>query len=276
MFNIPTKQLIVNSDLQAVLTKDVAGAYTTGYVTPTNLKGFIIQGWLGNTLGTELNVLQRATRILKTVASAGAAEVVTYVVTASANAAGSVLRLVYQSMNLSPVESQNVPLEKRYQIPANASTDAIGADIVSSLQLDDYCPVTISYNAGTDTLTLTSKVKGQKIRLYSDENLLAAVTVVTPGALPVETYDALKNINWARNVDIDRDVNFYPLPGVNYTQYYFEVVRVPAYQPGGNPIPSEKHNATVTAYAIWVADGATVLKAAMDLLVADVNVAVGS
>ena len=278
MYNIDTKSIVVNSDTQVILREEDGTTYADNDVTPTAAeRGFILEGFLGLVMGTELNVLKPQTRIIKTSASTGTAEVLDYVLTATANVAGSVLRIVYQSLNLSPVESQNIPLEMRYQIPANATTDTIGADIVSTINNNPSSPVTAAYTAGTDTLRLTAKQKGVTFRLYATETLwTAAPTVVAAAALPVNTYDDLKNLEWARNIDIDRNLNWAPLPGVSYTSYYFEVVRVPPYKLGNNPLPNERHAATITGYTLYVSAAAATLLAALDFLVGDVNIGVGS
>lgn len=277
MINIPVKQIIVNSDSQVTLLEEDGTAYTSSDVSATNpLTGFILQGWLGLVKGTELGVVAPHTRVRVTNPSSGAAEITTYTLTATSNAAGARIRVQWQSLDLTGTEFQNIPLVKHYQIPANSSIDAIGADIAAAITADLNAPATASYDSGSDTLTITAKEKGVVIRLYSEDGLLPAVSVSTPAALPVNTYDYLKNIEWSKNITMDRNLEYAPLPGASYTSYYFEVVRVPPVAFGGNPLVSEKNSATVTGYKLWVSSAASTLKAALDDLATDVNIAIGS
>jgi hypothetical protein len=95
------------------------------------------------------------------------------------------------------------------------------------------------------------------------------VTVV--GATGVNTYDYLKNINWAKNFSIDQNLNWMPLPGNTYTSYYFEVNGTVPDNVGNGPIPNEVHGAVKTAYTVWAKTGSA-LATAMDFLVIDLNV----
>src|SRR6478735_10144678 len=177
MYNLPTKMIIVNDDSQVALLEDDGTAYAASDVSPTNpASGFILTGFLGLVLGTELNVLKRGVRLLKTAASAGVAEVTTYTIVATSNLAGATIRLVYQSLDLISTENQNIPLEKRYQIPANATAANIAADIAATINQDDSAPVTAGVAGAVVTLTAKSpKYVGYKFRLYNADFIPAAV-----------------------------------------------------------------------------------------------------
>jgi hypothetical protein len=272
MFNIPVKEIIVNGDEQVRLLEDDGTPYVAADATPS-AGGFILEGFLSLISGSALQLLKAATRIIKTTPSAGVSEVVSYVLTGATVAADVVFRVVEESLDNTPTLFQGQPIEKRYQIGAAQTTiDGVGAAIASAINGDVNRTVNATYTAGTDTLALTAIRKGTKIRLYCNSGYtLPAVTVTTPGALAMNTYDYLKNINWSKDVDIDRNLNYFPLPGVSYNSFYFEVNGTVQDTVGSNPIPSEKHNTVKYGVKIWVKDGLT-LEGALDALVTDMNV----
>lgn len=270
MFKLPVKDIIVNDDAQVRLLEDDGTAYVTGDVTPS-AGGFILEGWSQLILGSALNLLAAATRIIKDVPSAGAAEITTYLLVTTTAVADTVFRIVYSSLDLMPTEQQNQPLEKRYQIPVQTTVDGVGAALAAAINIDKYAPCVASYNAGTDTLTLTAKNKGVTLDLYSSDYVLPAKTITTPASLPVNTYDYLKNINWAKNFNIDRNLNWMPIPGNSYNSYYFEVLSDSVADLGNDGVPSEVHGKTNSGYRVWVKTG-TALDSAMNVLTGNVNV----
>jgi len=270
MFKLPVKDIIVNADSQVRLLEDDGTAYAAADATPS-AGGFILEGFSQLILGTQLALLKAATRIIKDTPSAGAAEVTTYVLTGVGCIADCIFRLVYTSMDLTPTEQQNQSLEKRYQIPVQTTVDGVGAALAAVINGDKYAPCTASYNAGTDTLTLTAKNVGVELTLYSTDYVLPAKGTTTPAALPVNVYDSLKNINWSKNHTFDRNLNWAPIPGNQYNSYYFEIDSDPVADLGDTDVPSEVHGKVRTGFRLWVKTGTT-LATAMDLLVTDMNV----
>lgn len=282
MFQLPVKEIIVNDDSQVRLLNGADGAAYTALTNLTPTTGsFILEGFIGPVSSTQVQLLTTATRIRKTAFSAGVAEVVTFTITAAAGGkAGDTYRVVTDSLDLTPTEYQNRPTEKRYQLSVDCGTaDAIKTELIARISADPSSQVTAA-SGGTGIVTLTAKKVGVKVAAYVGEYAVVGQTtysvtgvnaVTTPAALPVGTYDALKNINWAKNFTIDQNINWMPLPGAQYEAYYFEVNgSVPAIL-GNDPIPNELHNGTRFAVRLYVKNNLT-LETALDHLVTDLNV----
>jgi hypothetical protein len=268
IFEIPVKEIIVNDDSQVQLLEDDGTAYADNDVNPTT-GGVIFQGWLGLTWATEFELLAATTRIIRDTPSNGAAEVITYTLTSADAPADCVFRLQVDSLDLTPTEFQNRGYEKRYQIPAQTTVDGVGAAIAAAINADSNAPVTAAYNSGTDVLTLTGKRVGETFRLYSTDYVLPAVSVTTPASLGVNTYAVLKNINWAKNLDFDRNEAWFPRQGAQYNSYYFRLKKKTA-DGGDTQYPTIEKKDVVTDYRLYVRTGTT-LATAMDLLVGDLN-----
>lgn len=291
MFKIPVKQIIVNKDSQVRLLEDDGTAYAAADATPS-AGGFILEGFLGLTLGSKLVLQKAATRIIKDTAVAGVAEIAAYTFTSAAIAAGEAFRITVESLDLTPTEFQNINIEKRYQASsAKATIATVVAHIAATINADENSPVTAyaGFNNvtpaqdDTDVLVLVAKQKGQKINFYAAGQTFtkaaAGVTVyhtaedtsvvtVAP-ALPVSTYDSIKNSDWAKNVDFDRNVEFAPEYGAEYTAYYFEVDSTGVN--GSQTIAGGKALESRTGFRLYVKEGLT-LETALNLLVTDMNV----
>lgn len=320
MFRIPEKQIIVNNDSQVVLLEDDGTAYADNDVS-SSAGGFILEGFLNEVIWTTAAVAAANSnregkmsyirpwsgtdKMVKFTAAAGVTAKVGYTVTAGSGAKkGDTYRLVVDSLDLTPTEYQNRPVEKRYQLGVDcANAVAVIAELVAQINADPYSPVVAT--AGHDNadgptqddsakILLVAKNVAQTVSLFVGEYsvwdqtaysvTLAEValpytlytaedvgTALALPALPVGTYDALKNINWAKNFDIDRDINWMPLPGVSYNSYYFEVASQGlAQQLGNNPSPGEVANEQVYAVRLYVKSGLT-LDTNLTLLEADVN-----
>lgn len=266
MFEIPVKEIIVNEDTQAILLEDDGTAYADNDVVGASSGGFIIDGWLPLTLGSELVALYGNMRIIKTATSAAVAQIATYLVTSTSAVADSEFRVVAQGLDLTPTEFQNRSVEKRYQIPVNSSAATIATAIAAAINADTYAAVTASVNSAT--VTLTAKTAGIQFWLYSTD-ISGTFTVTTPAALGVGTYDHLKNINWAKNVDFDRNAEWFPRKGATYNIYYFRVKKLNA--DGGNlQFPSSERLSNVQDFRIYARVGTT-FNTAMDLLDDDCN-----
>ena len=251
-------------------------------------------------------LLATATRIVRTTPTAGVAETASFLVTAAAGGdKGDTFRLVTDSLDITPTEYQNRPTEKRYQLGVDcANAAAVVAELVAQINADPYAPVTAyaGFNNASPaqdnsaSLVLVGKVAGISVDLYvasyasidqvvytialtkaaagttvyhTAEDTSAATAVAT---LPVNTYAALKNINWAKNFDIDQNINWMPLPGASYNSYYFEVVTQQlSTQGGNNPSPGEVAGNQEYAVRLYVKTGTT-LATALDFLPGDLNV----
>jgi hypothetical protein len=279
MFQIPVKEIIVNSDSQVVAKNATGGAYLSPNMATANANaGLFLEGFLTEVIWASKTIADNTTytlsnragntsyfaastaggKIIKTAASAGTQGTASYVLTVANCAAGTVFRLVEDTLDLTPVQYQNRPIEKRYQVSAAQTTiDGVGAAIAAAINADPNAWATVTYTAGTDTLLLTSKKVGTRIQLFSVDYALPTPTLVQ-GTLPIGTYDAVKNINWAKNFNIDQNINWMPLPGASYNVYYFEVnSRSIAASYGNSPIPNEAHNSQIYGVRLYVKSGLT-------------------
>lgn len=326
MFNIPVKEIIVNSDSQVVAQSQVTGrspliqAYADNdIVGSTNTGALILEGFLNEPIwctstaattagfrggkGSYFNGATGAARMIRTAASAGVTAKVAYAITAASGAkAGDTYRVVTDSLDLTPTEYQNRPTEKRYQLSVDcANAGAIATELVARINADPKSQV-IAYKGFNNAspaqddstkIVLVAKTAGVSVALYVGEFSVVGQTTysvsltksanaatvyhtaedtsvtTSDAALPVGTYDALKNINWAKNFSIDQNINWMPLPGASYNTYYFEVVS-PAgtLYPGNDVNPNELHNNQVYGVRLYVRSGLT-LDTALNLVDGD-------
>ena len=300
MHNLAVKDIIVNDDAQVVLKEDDGTAYVTADATPS-AGGFILEGFLSNIiLGSQLELLRSATRIIKDTPSAGVAEIKAYTIAVTTGfKKGDIFRITVDSLDLTPTEFQNREVEKRYQLSSDCATAVLLiAELVKTINGDPNAQVT-AYAGFTNVtpsqddsakLVLVAKKVGQTFNFfYSNKTTgvgtVTAVALTTTvyhtaedtsavtinAALPLNTYDYLKNINWAKNVDFDRNVNWFPLPGISYNSYYFEVNGTVHPSTGNDPIPNEKRNTAKYGVKVWVKTGLT-LDTALTALTANMNV----
>jgi hypothetical protein len=266
MLKLPVKEIIVNKDSQVRLLEDDGTAYAAADATPS-AGGFILEGYLSLTLGSQLVLLKAATRIIKDATAAGVAQIATFTVSSTSALKGDVFRIVSTSMDLTPTQYQNRDVEERYQLSSDQSSAAnLAAHIRDTINANKNSKVTAS--AAGAVVTITHKEKGVTFGFFSSK-ILGAFAITTPAALPVNTYDTLKNRNWATNLDFDRNVEYFPEYGATYVSYYFEVDR--AGFVGGQTVPSEKNVTSRTGYRLYVKTGSALITA-LDLLVTDMNV----
>ncbi len=254
-FQIPVKQIIVNSDTQTQLLTLAGVAYdgSTNYTPSTG--GFQLKGWLNGVNSSQLKLLSAATRVIKDdAASAGTAEIGAWTIALSGGSAkqGDMYRVLSDSLDLQPSEYQNHPIEKRYQLSADcANATAVVANLVAVINADKNALVTAyaGFNnaspAQDDTakIVLIAKTKGHTVNLYRGEysvpdqttytatatkNAVATTVyhtaedtsaVTVAAALPINTYEYLKNIEWHKNMDFDRNVEWYPQKDTKYVGY---------------------------------------------------------
>jgi hypothetical protein len=326
MFNIPVKEIIVNSDSQVVAYSQVTGrtpliqAYVDNdIVGSTNTGALILDGFLNEPIwctstaaaastgragrGSYFNGASGAARLIRTASSAGTTAKVAYAITAASGAkAGDTYRVVTDSLDLTPTEYQNRPTEKRYQLSVDcANAGAIATELVARINADPKSQV-IAYKGFNNAspvqddstkIVLVAKTVGVSVALYVGEFSVVGQTtysvsltksangatvyhtaedtsVTTSDAvLPVGTYDALKNINWAKNFNIDQNVNWMPLPGASYNTYYFEVVSPLAGATTGNDaVPNQVNNNQIYGVRLYVRSGLT-LDTALNLVDGD-------
>lgn len=323
MFNIPVKEIIVNDDSQVQLLEDDGTAYADNDVVhSTNTGGVILQGFLNEIIWCNATAAAASTarggkaayfegasgaaKMLRTAASAGVAETAAWTVTAaSGGKKGDTYRLVIDSLDLTPTEYQNRPVEKRYMLGVDcANAVAVIAELVTQINADVNAPVTAyagHNNLATptqndsDKIVLVAKTAyiGCQVNLYvgsyadvTQTTYTVTLAKVANGttvyhtvedtsattalpALPVNTYAALKNVNFAKNFHIDRDVNWMPLPGASYNSYYFQVNSgVIQTQEGNQPAPNQLKNSQVYGVRLYVKSGLT-LDTALNLLDGD-------
>lgn len=269
IFELPIKEIIVNSDSQVRLLEDDGTAYADNDLVAGTSGGFILEGFHGLIMATELVLLASALRIVKETQTAAAAEITTYVLTGTTAPADCVFRLVVDSLDYTPTVFQNRGYEKRYQIPVQTTVDGVGAAIAAAINADKNAPVTAAYTAGSDTLTITAREAGQTIDLYSEDYVLPTKGTTTTASLGVNNYDNLKNINWSKNFELDRTSQYFPVLGAEYTSYYFKTSKSSA-DGGDIGFPTSALRTTTQDFRIWVKEGLT-LETALNLLTADAN-----
>lgn len=279
IFRLPEKQLIVNQAGQLRILNGAASATYTDIATPATTDGFVLEGFhFGPILLGNLKPYSGNTRIKAEAAVAAAAQVATFVANAvTGAAAGEPFRIVFDSLDKTPVEFQNQPLEKHYQVSVDLANNATAAQvataITNAINADKNSPVTASVN--TATVTLTAKTTGFTFRLYtkptSQGGLITGTwTVTTPATKGINTYDNLKNINWAKNLDFDRNVEYFPEYGATYKSYKFVVRSTGPVSAGGTEVVGQAAPVSETEFQLWIKTGLTLITT-MDLVVADAN-----
>jgi len=313
MFNIPVKEIIVNSDSQVRALEDDGTAYADNdIVGSTNTGGLILEGFINEVIwctstaaaantarggrASYFNGASGAARLIRTAASSGTAETAAFTITAAAGAKrGDTYRVVTDSLDLTPTEYQNRPTEKRYQLSVDcANATAIATELAARINADKSAQVTafVGETADAGKIVLVAKRVGVTVSLHVGEYNVwdqttytvsltrvanaTAVDVVTAAnqttaaaALPVGTYDALKNINWAKNFHIDQNVNWMPLPGASYNTYYFEVVSpLAGATTGTDSVPNQVNNNQIYGVRLYVKSGLT-LDTALNLVDGD-------
>lgn len=248
-FSIPVKQIIANNDNQMVVTSNGPLAGAVG--------DFTLAGWLSVTQAAQLELLAAATR-MRVTAAAPAVQHAIEVTFTTGSADGDVIKVRTDSLDLTPTEYQNHAEEKRYQLPLTADGTAAAQAAADTINADPHALVIASAAAGV--LTLGAKSINYFVEVYASVDnvtlLPASIsTVVTvAGTLGVGTYDTLKNIEWAKNVEHDRNLEYYPQRNTLYTQYYFEV-NWSTVDLGGHDVPSLLPAAGKTAFQIWTVEG---------------------
>ena len=281
MIRLPEKQIIVNNVNQlSALKFDSSGTYVD-IVTPNGTTdGFHLLGFLGPIAFGKLKAYSGNTRIKSQVAVAAVKQIATFTPAAVVGAAaGEVFRLVWDSLDKTPTEFQNVPLEKRYQVSINLANNAtaiqVGTAIHNAINADKNAPVTSSVNGGTGVVTLTAKDENISFVLYTKPAaqgglITGTFAVTTPATKGINTYDQLKSINWAKNLDFDQNVEYFPEYGATYKSYKFIFKNtgfVASPDIAGAVAPADGSEVEV---CIWVKTGLALITT-LDLIVTDAN-----
>ena len=286
-FVIPRFQYIINSDSQVQLYGDDGtgpAPYTAASdLLPTNsAHKFSMIGeldWLGT---TQLQLLEAAIRVRKETADAGTHQVVEYTVAGTIDATnpalkGTVVRVITDQPSKEYTAYQNIPNEKRYQLPRNCVTlEEVAQAIVDVINADNAALVTAAVGTG-GVFTLTDKFVKTRSLLYlgldPDGNETAwtiSTNVTTPGENPINTYEVLKDIQWSNSVDFDRNAEYYPEKGAKYTSYTFKIQGTEIAS-GGHTLPSKVPGTFETEYVFYVKEGLD-FNTAMDAFAFDMNV----
>jgi hypothetical protein len=285
MFRIPEKQIIVNNTAQIRILNAAGSGVYTDIATPATTDGFQLEGFLQTVLFGNLKPYTGNIRIKAEVAVAPVVQIATFTANAvTGNAQGEPFIIRYDSLDKTPTEFQNVPLEKHYQLsvnPANipaASATAIqvATSIVAAINADKNAPVTAA-NGGTAVVTLTAKRTGFSFVLYPKPGNQGGLVTGTFAVTQVPTkginqYDNLKNINWAKNLDFDRNVEYFPQYGATYKSYKFIIRSTPPAVAGSVNQANAVAPQSETEIQLWIQTGSSLITT-MDLVVADANVA---
>jgi len=248
-FSIPVKQIIVNSDSQVDVIDGLTGINdATG--------PFGISGFFNNLDASQLDVLPEGSiKVREVPAVAATAEDADFTFTLGA-AAGDVVIVRENSLDLTPTEFQNQDVDKRYQLPVCADAVATAVAAAAAINADPYAKV-VATAPGAGVLTLVAKETGSEFAVYTGESNVTLLEPVAPvkdpdvvAVLGTGNYDTLKNINFSKNIEEDRNQEYFPKKGSTYTQHYFEV-NWTTVDLGGQRVPSALAAAGKTAFQIW-------------------------
>lgn len=252
-FSIPIKQIIINSDSQV----DVIESSLLPASGSLAISGFL-SGAIG---GAQFELLAAATRIRVIAAAVAAKEDADYTFTLGA-AAGDVIIIREESLDLTPSEFQNQPVDKRYQLPLSADSVAVAVAAAAAINADPHSKV-VATAPGASVLTLVAKETGSVFNVYTSENNTTLLEPVAPvkdpdvvATLGTGIYDTLKNIEFSKNIEEDRNQEWYPKKGSLYNQYYFEV-NWSTVDLGGHDVPSLLPASGKTAFQMWCLQGTT-------------------
>lgn len=290
MERIPQKQLIVNSASQLRILKYDGSATYVDIASPLLASdGFFLEGFLQPILFGSLQAVVSTTLIKSTAGAAGVAQVATFTTNAGVaaiDASSENFTIMYVGLKLAGTEYQNQPLLKHYQVSATLgvapTANNTATAIKNAIAADKNSPVTAT--VATNVVTITAKEAGVSFTLFTTPlsrgaGMSGTFAVTTQPTLDVNTYEDLKNKNWAKGdqfgaFDFDRHAEIFPVFGQTYKSYRFILKSTPL-MATNIFIPSEKAvvNSIQTEFMLWIANGLT-HQTTMDLVVADANTAV--
>lgn len=287
MFRNPSKQIIINSASQVEFLKYDGSATYIDIVSPQKATdGFFLRGFLQPILFGSLKAVVSTTLISAAAGAAGNKQVATFVTNAVTGDCSSENFIIqYVSLKLSPTEYQNQPLIKHYQVsatmPLNATAAQVAAQIALAITTDKNAPVTAV--AVSNTVTITAKESGVQFLLVPTLPVRGGLitgtfTVTVQPTVDLNTYDDLKNINWAKSspfgpLNFDQNAEIFPVFGQTYKSYRFILRGTPFNASQLVPSQDVTQEQVLDDVRIWIANGLTA-QTTMDLIVADANTAV--
>ena len=259
-FSIPVKDIVVNSDSQiSVIETGTLSPSSTLATGTMMINGFMGQAVAGANFEAQANAA--ADKMVVKTGVAAAKEDADFTFTLGA-AAGDVVIIRETSLDLTPSEFQNQAVDKRYQLPVCADSVATAVAVAAAINADPFSKVTATA-PGASVLTLVAKEYGSTFDVYTGEGNTTLVETTPPvkdpdvvATLGFGNYDTLKNIEWGRNEDTDRNAEYYPSKGVLYNTYYYEV-NWSTVDLGGADVPSMLPASGRTGFRLYIAQGLT-------------------
>jgi phage tail sheath gpL-like len=270
MFVIPVKELIVNDPTSQVKLITTDGDEVVeinefdGEIDRIDIVGF--HNFARKDLVEIPDASGNLVRMLVSDSAAGTKQVNTFTVTAATATEKKVynLRLVFGSSDRERVEYQEVDKEQRFQMTILATETATqqAAQLVKEINGNPNLPVTATSAAAV--VTITAKESGIYFNLYCEE--LGTNAVTTPVVLEQLTYNVLKNKQWPVNVELDRNLEYFPVKGATYKSYYFETTADMSHI--GGQISANQQVTTKNGFRLYVNKvSAAALITQLDLLV---------
>jgi hypothetical protein len=148
----------------------------------------------------------------------------------------------------------------------------IAAAIAATITADSNALVTAT--SASNVVTVTAKDASQVVACYGSPDDTGGITAVwaqtVAATLPIGNYDNLKNVEWAKNLDYDRNDWEMPWQGASYQCYYFEANWTGKI--GDSDVAGAANETGTSRFRIYVNTVASTLKTAMDALTTNVNV----
>jgi len=290
-FAIPMYQYIVNSDVQLSMMGDdgtgpvdyppIASPHVP-FLVPTNpAHKFSMVGELDWNKVTELVTGPSGDKVVVNGSSLGQRQRLDCTIQLPAGATapkGSVIRVITHMPALEDTAYQNQPLEKRYTLSKDCTTEVeIANDIVAIINADKSSLVEAFTTGTPGTIYIYDKLSIYKSSIYASKDTEGKLTFNVVAAIGVEGkrgynhYGILKNLQWSNGVDFDRNGEYYPIKGDTYKSYNFKVIReeIPV---GGFSLPSEIADEAETEYVFYINDKLTDVIAQFEQFAADMNV----
>lgn len=265
MFEIPIKELIVNSDDQVQLLFEDGTPYTDGDITALT-EGFILQNFLTNTILVSDLVGAKADKISYVARAAAVKGASTFLVTSTSASVGASFTIELESVDGTPVHLQQNRYFKRYQIADNAGLDSaakIAVAMETAINADEDALVTVSVS--TATLTITAKDAGLTPVVYSSV-ILGTRTVTVPASVGNGNYENLINIQWNyTGVDYLENQEILPVKGATYGQWDFTVTAASLISGYGGQVPGEPNASGNYNFRLYVNTGTTLHTALTDM-----------
>ena len=289
-FQIPLYQYIINADRQLDFYINTGSGLEEmpeyDSVTPVHsldptdsTHSFALIGELDWTNASDVVLLESGVRVRKVAPSVGTLQSVDFTVVVPSGQTipkGTVIRVVTSMPSVETSEFQNIPLEKRYTLSRDCTTAEQVADDIVALINDDPSAL-VAASGGIGEFTVTDKSVLQESWVYvgrtpeGDIPFGLTGSIVTPRYEGVNNYEMMKNLQWPVNLEIDRNVEYFPIAGDLYNSYYFRIIREE--QPvGGFSLPSQVPQEAETEHVFYVNTKLTSLIAQFEQFNYDMNI----